>query len=291
MDTGAAKWDRVRAALDSIEPPLDALVITHPHQDHCGQLDKVIGHVQVAAVYSSGLTRSICDVPTDALFPVAGDELPGATGITITVLANGERRTAGAARLDGTTINNASLVLMLAYAGKRVLLAADAEEELDEELVNRFCPDGPQECQGLRADVLKIPHHGSASFAESFLAAVHPSFAVLSAGFEDKVNHLPRLAAIEAVQALGTAVYSTSAEGYEDVVMTIEGDGDILWNAPSAPLFAWRARGHGQYDAVSLEQGRAGDELGVEMDGSRGASEGAGRLPAGRSCRFLVLCS
>jgi competence protein ComEC len=76
----------------------------------------------------------------------------------------------------GYSANDNSIVLRLEYGRSAVLLTGDIERPVEEALVKRL---GAQ----LRADLLKVPHHGSASSSSSaWIAAVSPRLAVISAG-------------------------------------------------------------------------------------------------------------
>ena len=75
------------------------------------------------------------------------------------------------------TVNGHSVVLRLCYGNVRVLFAADLNEESEELLLA---------AQGdLQAEVLKVPHHGSADFSARMLQAVSPLVSVVSSGDED----------------------------------------------------------------------------------------------------------
>jgi competence protein ComEC len=63
------------------------------------------------------------------------------------------------------------------------------------------------------ADLLKVAHHGSAtSTTPEFLAAVHPRFAVISAGYRNSFGH-PRQVVLERLQAGGIKTYRTDLLG------------------------------------------------------------------------------
>jgi beta-lactamase superfamily II metal-dependent hydrolase len=76
------------------------------------------------------------------------------------------------------TINGHSIVLRVTYGGFRFLLAGDLNEEAEGTLTAEH-PDR------LRAEVFKVPHHGSADFSAEFLRAVCPLVSVISSGDEN----------------------------------------------------------------------------------------------------------
>ena len=66
----------------------------------------------------------------------------------------------------------------------------------------------------LKADVLKVPHHGSETASTSaFLAKVKPRFAIISASTN---HHLPRPTTLSRYHALGAIVLRTDQDRKSD---------------------------------------------------------------------------
>src|SRR6185436_18312111 len=110
-------------------------------------------------------------------------------GVTLTFLAPDSAWTAN---LDDP--NLASVVTLVRVGDVRFLLTGDAEAAEEDWLV-------AHQADALRADVLKVAHHGSStSSTPSFLAAVRPRLALVSVGAGNTYGHpsLPTLAAIAA---------------------------------------------------------------------------------------------
>ena len=90
-------------------------------------------------------------------------------------------RTPGSKSLSPShTINGHSVVLKLSYGNVRFLFGADLNEEAEERLLQRA---GAEDIS-LTAEVLKVPHHGSADFSPRALEAVRPVVSVISSGDE-----------------------------------------------------------------------------------------------------------
>ena len=64
----------------------------------------------------------------------------------------------------------------------------------------------------LRADVLKVPHHGSARQEPAFFAATHARLAIASAGIDNDYGH-PAPRTVQLARDLGMTVLSTHQDG------------------------------------------------------------------------------
>jgi beta-lactamase superfamily II metal-dependent hydrolase len=79
------------------------------------------------------------------------------------------------------TINGHSIVLKLTYGNVRFLFGADLNEESEDRLLTNATSEG----LSLAAEILKVPHHGSADFSPRMLEAVKPVVSVVSCGDEN----------------------------------------------------------------------------------------------------------
>jgi competence protein ComEC len=100
--------------------------------------------------------------------------------------------------------NDSSLVIMVEVKGLRLLLTGDVE------------PPGQQAILAagadLRADVLKIPHHGSAQQDPAFFAATHARVAIASAGVANDYGH-PAPRTVHLARSSGMTVLRTDQDG------------------------------------------------------------------------------
>lgn len=112
------------------------------------------------------------DVKVDVLGPRVVPLQDGTPGLPL--LSHTEGGTAVSA---ARTINGHSVVLRIGYGNVSVLLTGDLNAEMQDELVDRNAM--------LRADVLKVPHHGSDDVSRRFIETVAPLVSVISAGDED----------------------------------------------------------------------------------------------------------
>lgn len=255
--------------LAALHGPLEYFVLSHPHIDHYGGAAAVLGNSDVRHVVTSGERRGPPRDPKESgtwndfeaavkaeglTIKVAelGTELLNERGLRISVLSSGGNFDDTS---DGEDINNDSVVLLVEYGGRRLLLTGDIEVASGKRLVKTYCPSGPAVCPSLEVDILKVPHHGSASFDPNFFTATSPTWAVFSAGYELNNSHwLPRVVTLDALRLKGAKVLSTSAEGTHPVVVEISSAGEISWDAPEQAAFFW-TKADGEWVGVEVPQG------------------------------------
>jgi competence protein ComEC len=112
----------------------------------------------------------------------------------------------GAIFADGKNdVNENSVVTMLAYGDFRMLFMGDAGFQAEQRLLERGVD--------VHADVLKVGHHGSAySSAPSFVAAVQPTYALVSLGRHNLFGH-PAGTTLATLRRAGATTYRTDLCG------------------------------------------------------------------------------
>jgi competence protein ComEC len=213
---------------------LSAFILSHPHDDHVGGAASVIHALRPARWFDGAYTaggdayqRALLEARRDGVAWTRvhpGDSLT-VDEATITFLAPDSAWVA--AQRDA---NEASAVALVRVGGIRMLLTGDAERGEEEWMLAR-------DPAALRADVLKVGHHGSTtSTTPGFLAAVSPRIALVSVGAGNVYGHpdadvLQRLAAA-GVQVLRTDRLSTIVVRTDGRTLEVEAGGDRWTVAP-----------------------------------------------------------
>ncbi|GAA2776469.1 ComEC/Rec2 family competence protein [Saccharopolyspora taberi] len=186
------------------------LVLTHLHADHVSGLRAVLVHSAVGAVAMGGLRE-----PAWAMTDILRDTR--SLGVPVIELAAGQQARWPALVLDvlgprgelartrsADDANDASIVLRATTPAGRILLTGDIELSGQSQLLGSGTD--------LRADVLKIPHHGSRYTTPRFLAAVRPRLALISVGAGNSYGH-PSPLILSALAQTGAAVARTDEKG------------------------------------------------------------------------------
>ena len=190
---------------------LDVVIATHLHADHIGSMSEILDHYEVGAFYmppydfeSSNYADLLAmfektGVTPQTLYADANVYIPWAEDCEVRVLSPFNAPYAD--------YNDTSFILRIGYGDTAVLCAGDAGEIAERFMVKAF----PNHL--LRANILKVSHHGSATAtSEKLLGAVRPSIAVISVG-RDNSYGLPDEAVLERLLSRDITVYRTDLDG------------------------------------------------------------------------------
>ena len=179
--------DKMNAVLRSLGTnTIDCYIATHPHSDHIGAAEGIFGCMNVKSVIMTAfseintpttytyerLLSAVGDQGSEVIFPTAGESYTFGD-LKLTVFAPVE---------ETSVYNNMSVVFKLEYGKTSFLFTGDAEKESEALML----------AQGfdLKADVLKLGHHGStSSTTPAFLEAVSPRLAVITCGRNNDYGH------------------------------------------------------------------------------------------------------
>ncbi|WP_037558464.1 ComEC/Rec2 family competence protein [Spirillospora albida] len=190
------------------------LVLTHPHADHIGGTAGVRRGRTVHAVLTTARTSGREQRHTGGLgtHPALGGQVWRIGDLALSVLAPSSAAPALLPGDDGTTINNASIVLVARAPGFSALLTGDVESDAQRALEGGVPP----------VDVLKVPHHGSRDQAPGFLAAARATVSLISVGADNDYGH-PAPSTVALLRRLNTQVHRTDQEGDIAMVRTAMG--------------------------------------------------------------------
>lgn len=201
---------------------IDLLVLTHADLDHIGAAAALAERIPIRHLWLGPCNRApaidqlLTHLTADrAVHPVA--RAPPITwgGVELELLSPDE----DLERSDGRCAvhdNDASLVLRITYAGRTLLLTGDIEADSEASLLARYAPEH------LKADVLKVPHHGSrTSSTEAFLDVVRPTFAIVPG--LDRKRAPPHPSILARYRERGIATYLTGSRGATTVHIDPDG--------------------------------------------------------------------
>lgn len=216
LDAGPA-WRGGDAGRSTVVPyilrrggSLEAFVLSHPHTDHVGGAASVLTamrpHAYWDAAFAGGSEAYIASLAAAKKQGIQWHRVhPGDSilvdGVSVSFLAPDSAWTVGL-----RDPNLASTIAVVHYGTVRFLLVGDAERAEEDWLL-------AQHRDELRAQVLKVGHHGSStSSSDAFLDAVHPGVAIISVGAGNMYGH-PSNDVLHALSRVGAEVLRTDEAG------------------------------------------------------------------------------
>jgi competence protein ComEC len=195
---------------------LTAIVLTHPQRDHIGGAGAVLDALRVGEVADPGIEAPSAD--HDAALAAARRR-----GVPVEIVHQGDAFRIGGLRirilwpdepgLPSEDPNQHAVVALASYGTTDVLLTADAESDVTQQL--RIPP----------VEVLKVAHHGSEDPGlPELLGTLRPRVAVISVGQGNDYGH-PRPGTIAALRAVpGLETLRTDQNGR----IVLESDGRTM---------------------------------------------------------------
>ncbi len=235
----------------------DYMLLTHPHQDHVANLGWIIDNYIVRYVFrpnvysdntvSSGLPDTFNVGPRDkdtystnksyAEFLVSlyneencSNEIFDKDSDFSNKVICGEQEytykfdfltpVALGTTVSSKNINNYSPIVMLEYAGRKIIFTGDAETNVLTEYVSTYG-------NANNVDVLKVGHHGSKNATtQAFIDAIDPEYAVIQV-YPTRKDRLPNTETLNILAGNDTTIYRNDTNG--KIVLTINTAGNMNW--------------------------------------------------------------
>ncbi|TFE31778.1 MBL fold metallo-hydrolase [Cohnella luojiensis] len=189
---------------------IEIMIATHPDSDHIGGLDTVLGSFKVKAVYAPKVSHTT-DTFKDFLLAVKKEGLTikeAKAGLAVPIKGV-TAKFLGPVKTYGDDLNDWSAVLHFTYGTTRFLFTGDAEKKSEDDIIASK--------RALKADVLKIGHHGSvSSTSAAFLKAVSPKYAIISVG-KNSYGH-PAATIINRLKTAKVTTFRTDLNGTVTVI-------------------------------------------------------------------------
>ncbi|MBE6881126.1 MAG: MBL fold metallo-hydrolase [Ruminococcaceae bacterium] len=212
IDSGETEYDGVvKEYIKNLGiTKIDIVIGTHPHSDHIGSMSKVVDGVDVSEIILPKMTKDMIPATkcyNDLLesadkkeakvrFVRAGERLKLSEGCIIDILAPVS---------DYDDLNNYSITCKLVHGENSFLFTGDIETSAEYDIVESGAD--------LSVDVLKVPHHGSAtSSSYKFLKEVRPTYAVFHVGSPNDYGH-PNENIYDRYKEFGCKRYRTDVNG------------------------------------------------------------------------------
>lgn len=220
IDAGTnSSEDDLIAYLESVGVyEIEYFILTHPHEDHIGGADAVIGACKVKNVIMTEFTSS------SRTYENVLDALEASTDTNVIECEAGAEYNIGEMKIRllgpdpddlGNDTNNSSIITKITYGRTSMLFTGDAEAAVESDLIEIW--GGELDC-----DFMKLGHHGSTtSNTDGFMDIVTPYIASISCGVDNSYGH-PHREILEMLGERNIEYYRTDEMG--DIVFVCDGE-------------------------------------------------------------------
>jgi competence protein ComEC len=208
IDSGTSDSKRkvIRYLKNNNITKLDYVVATHPHDDHIGGMSSIIKAFDVDEFYAPKVTSST-ESFEDIIRALKNKNLKikvAKPNITLDLGPNTSCIMLSPNKTNYKDTNNYSCAIKVSYKKSNYLFTGDIENLSEQELLNKG--------YDLKAQVLKVAHHGSnSSTSEEFLNKVSPKIAVISCGFNNSYGH-PTKETLDKLKKSNCTIYRTDLD-------------------------------------------------------------------------------
>ncbi len=209
---------------------IDVGIITHPEKDHFYGFLPLLRQYRFGIILWNGRMDSgdmkdwnafVAQLQAEHIPMLqigAGDSIRTRSGY-VAILSPGPEY------LESAALNDTSVIEHVQTSRWSALLTGDIDAVLEHDLIKRYG-------NGLQADILKVPHHGSKyGSTEEFIDAVQPQVATISVGIRNTYGH-PSPEALGRYDTFGANVFRTDQVGAVQVTGSSSGMDVTTLDAP-----------------------------------------------------------
>ena len=192
---------------------IDIIIISHFDQDHVGGIMTVLQELKVKKVYISKQVEKsenyekFLDIVSNKKIKVyevvSGNKIHIEKNLYIDILWPTNNQ------ITTNILNNNAIVCNLHYKNFSMLFTGDIEKIAEIEILEKYS----RTTQFLKANILKVGHHGSKSSSISeFLNTVKPQIAVIGVGKNNKFGH-PNSEVLQRLENINSKIFRTDLNG------------------------------------------------------------------------------
>ncbi len=205
---------------------LDYLLVTHPDSDHYAGCPAVLQRYDVKNIFLNGAQK-----PGDPFWE-AWKKYRALEGANEKIINGQQNLQVGDSEVTflspddslkmsdvapGDT-NNYSIVFLLKNSLGRFLFTGDMETSLENALLQKYCSQATTPCSELKADYLKVGHHGSnSSSGVNFIKVVAPKYSIVSVGPPPNRYGHPSLRVLRKLEREGSIIWRT--DQLDDIIV------------------------------------------------------------------------
>ncbi|HIA7093569.1 TPA: DNA internalization-related competence protein ComEC/Rec2 [Staphylococcus aureus] len=185
---------------------LEYLILTHPHNDHIGEVEYIISHIKIKhiVIYNKGYSSNTLML-LSKLSHKYNIKLIDVRQVSSFKLGDSSFLFFDSFIPNSRDKNEYSIITMITYQNKKVLLMGDASKNNESLLLKKY--NLPE------IDILKVGHHGSkTSSSKEFIEMIKPKISLISSG-KNNMYHLPNIEVVKRLQRIRSRIYNSQQNG------------------------------------------------------------------------------
>jgi len=215
--TDAGPDKKIIKSLESVlgnDSYIDIGIISHPQLDHFNGFNYLLEKYTFGAFIINGRNDSetVAEWPS-LLKKIKEKNIPIITMNADDTISYKESSISllspDASYIESEELNDTGFVELIETGGKRALFVADIGANVEEYILKKF---------GIRADILKVAHHGSKySSSKQFLASVNPKAVVIGVGRGNRYGH-PAADTLDRLANITKNIFRTDQNGTVKII-------------------------------------------------------------------------